>query len=148
MVVSKFVKQLREKEQPPIVPAVMPLLLVLTIALSAVYLLIGYQSAGSRDFDSASTEWPVITTIQLEKSYQTKVAMIIGDYLSTVNITDGQFLNKTEQLKNQLLALIVPPQYRDSHLALVLSLDKMETEAEKENWPAVTREMEKISQER
>lgn len=150
MATQKFVKQMEKTErQTSPATAVMPLLLILAIALSAVYLVIGYQLASTKDLSSATVQQqPVQTAAQLEKGYQAKLALIIGDYLKTAQIADGQFLVKTQQLKEQLLALLVPPQYREKHLALVLSLEKIEVESRQGNWPAVTREMEKISQER
>jgi len=150
MATQKFVKQIKETERRTSpVTAVMPLLLILAVALSAAYLVVGYQLASSRDLSLATAQpQPVQTTAQLEKSYQAKLALRLSDYLQTARVADEQFLAKTQQLKEQLLALLVPPQYREKHLALVLSLEKIETESRKGNWLAVTQEMEKISQER
>lgn len=122
----------------------MPLLLILTIALSATYFVISYQAAASHDLGSQLAKQSVVSAAQLENTYQFRLAVILSDYLKTADSADQQFLAKTEQLKNKLLDLIVPAKYRETHLALVLTLDKIEIESKNGDLKAVAQEIEKL----
>jgi hypothetical protein len=142
--VKKIIKTTEGKKPARLLDSLVPLLLILTIALGATYLVVGYQAAISHDFGSQLAKQPVISAAQLENTYQAKLLASLSDYLKTADLADGQFLAKTEQLKNQLLALIVPAKYRDRHLALILSLDKLETESKNGDLKAAAQEIEKI----
>lgn len=124
----------------------MPLLLVLAIALAVTYFLSGYLSVSSRGFSSSFYRRPAVSATQLENSYHLRLTAIVSDYLARVSAADQNLLAETEQLKNRLLALIVPAKYRDRHLALVLAVDKLETATKNGDSQAAAQEMETIRQ--
>ena len=130
----------------PAASGFMPLLLILAIALGVTYFIVSYETALSHNFGASPVRQPAVSAVQLENIYQAKLTAILGDYLKTADVADQQFLTRTEQLKNSLLALIVPAKYRDKHLALVLSLNKIEIESQNGNLQAAAQEMEKIRQ--
>jgi len=136
----------KKKPQPWQLANFMPLLLVLAVALSAAYAVISYQGKIAADFNSQFSNRSIVSSAQLEKKYETSIKTMVGEYLKIADISDSDFAAKTEQLKNGLLSLIVPAKYRDKHLALVLSLDKMESASKDGDSKSVAAELEKIRQ--
>jgi hypothetical protein len=63
---------------------------------------------------------------RLAKDYQEKVQMIFADFLLLAQDLEGTSVNQVESIKNQLLELRVPTQFKDLHLDLVLTINKME----------------------
>ncbi len=127
-------------------PEVMPLLVILAVALSATYFVVQYHGSMSFDFSQKAAGRTIVDVIQLENKYAGGFKAVVNAYLESIDVRDSGFIVKTEQLKKRLLALVVPAKYRDQHLAVVLTLDKMETDSQQGDWQAVAAEMEKIKQ--
>lgn len=62
---------------------------------------------------------------KLENDYRVNVKKIVDDFLS-LSDSNNLTIDKTKQIKNELLDLRVTDRYKEIHLNLVLSIAKME----------------------
>ena len=78
-----------------------------------------------------------VDVAQLEKSYHQNFMQIMRDYLANfavgANLTKSDLLDKTNQAREKIMALIVPAKFKDSHLAAVLLLSGLEDGLNKNN---------------
>ncbi|KKR21376.1 MAG: hypothetical protein UT48_C0009G0008 [Parcubacteria group bacterium GW2011_GWE2_39_37] len=65
-----------------------------------------------------------VDLIQLENEYKEKTKLLVDSYLLLLQ-SDQLDLEKLKQIKDQLLALKVPDEFKDLHVNLVLSIDSV-----------------------
>lgn len=96
-------------------------LLILSVIVAGGFL---YQT----NISSEEEVNPPINNAELEAEYDTKISEILSEYsnnTSAINETD--FLALTTETLDQILNLKVTSADKDSHLALVLALNKIKT---------------------
>lgn len=93
----------------------------------------GLFFASSSPVDSVHVEQS-IDLGKLAGAYQTSYRQIIGVYLgqeATIAAGDQATVSLTQQAKDALLALTVPPQFKDIHLQSIIILDRINIAATK-----------------
>jgi len=75
--------------------------------------------------------------------YKLSASGIISDYLLN-DSNSADFSTKTETAKNKLLDLIVPLSFKDSHLELILSLEKIQRFIDSNEPVKIQAELDKI----
>lgn len=87
---------------------------------------------------------------QLAAAYQNQAKTIINSYLneapSGIDIMNNDFLLKTNRSQEQLLALTVPPVYKDFHLAAVLIFIAINREINAANLEATSNQISNLEQ--
>ena len=95
--------------------------LILTLAL--VFLVIHLKPEKEEQKDVFKKQSEEVTSRVTKKEYENSVQGIMSDYWNSEVLTDAERLDLILQIRESLLDLIVPTDYKDLHLGLVVSLD-------------------------
>lgn len=103
------------------------LLIILAIAvLLVLYLIFKFEPAEiDNKNNKPGNQAQKIDLEQMEKNYKKEVKIILDDYLAILKKDDLK-LGEVMAVRDRLLALKLPPEYKNMHLKLVLSASKIE----------------------
>jgi len=99
------------------------LILLLIIFIIFLYLIITSEQVNINVVKEDKTN--IISPIELKNNYQNAVPKILDEYASIIN-KESFVLEEIADVKNKLLDLKVPQEYKELHLSLVLALTEME----------------------
>lgn len=111
------------------------LLLVAVMAFFFLSMAVSPENEGQRAMDPVAgiaksavmnnIKKTAVDPVKLEKDYKTSTAVAIRNFM---DLDSSQKLNheEVEKIKNELLALRVPTQYKDLHVDLVMAMVKMD----------------------
>jgi hypothetical protein len=103
---------------------------IIIIILAVAVLLVLYLIFKSKPVEidnknnKTSNQVEKVDLEQMEKNYEKDVKVIINDYLAILKKNDLK-LEEVMIIRDKLLALKLPPKYKDMHLKLVLSASKV-----------------------
>ena len=122
------------------------LLFLLIMVLAAfLYLIITSESDVIKNKEAVNLEKDDNYLEELENNYKQKASEILSGYLELLK-TSNFNIEQINNIRNELLDLKVPVEYKDLHLSLILAINKMENylltgveQIKTESWQIINR---------
>ena len=97
------------------------LLFIVLVLLVSIYLLLSYESSDRPVAEECIQQ----DAGAMAEKYTGQLKFLVADYREAIS-NDELDTEKIKNIKNSILDLMVPAQYRDLHVQIVLALVKME----------------------
>lgn len=142
----------KKPEMPTTTSSVKKSVAIGALVIFSVVALAGFLFLLNRDLrwrvaDQATGEKKV-DMAQIEREYKKAFKSAIESYVNAYDISDksmgDDFLNKTRQVENEILSLMVPPKFKDAHLTTVLAFGQIVKSGEDKDASAVNIKMDSL----